>query len=327
MPVDERRLDANVELAVDERRGADEPHRHLHLARGTTCSCVTPSIPRTRRRRVSMRDPNATVARIAIFAAASAPLTSSVGSGSAKPRRCASASASGYSAPFSICDRMKFVVPLTMPSTRWTFATTNDSRSTLITGIAAQTDASKRSWTPLSDAVEKSSALRRATSCLFAETTGLPARRRSRTYSPVGSSPPITSATSAISGSSRIDAKSVVRTPSAGAMLALAVRIADERAHDPEPVPGRALDVVRALGEQPRDGAADVAVSEQRHGDVDGHRQIYSGGRVVAPANDGSARERSRRASAGRLRPGRGSCRRILRKLFVRVRTAGFGFG
>ena len=35
-----------------------------------------------------------TVARIAIFAAASAPFTSSVGSASAKPRRCASASAS-----------------------------------------------------------------------------------------------------------------------------------------------------------------------------------------------------------------------------------------
>ena len=43
---------------------------------------------------------------------------------------------------------MKFVVPLTIPSTRWTFVTTSDSRSTLITGIAAQTDASNRSCTP-----------------------------------------------------------------------------------------------------------------------------------------------------------------------------------
>ena len=43
---------------------------------------------------------------------------------------------------------MKFVVPLTIPSTRWTFATTSDSRSTFITGIAAHTQASKRSWTP-----------------------------------------------------------------------------------------------------------------------------------------------------------------------------------
>jgi hypothetical protein len=76
---------------------------------------------------------------------------------------------------------MKFVVPLTIPSTRWTFETTSDSRSTLITGIAAHTDASKRSCTPLSEAAAKRSALRRATSCLFAETTGLPARSRSRT--------------------------------------------------------------------------------------------------------------------------------------------------
>ena len=163
-----------------------------------------------------MRDPNATVARIAIFAAASAPFTSSVGSGSAKPSRCASASASSYSSPCSICERMKFVVPLTIPSTRCTLVATSDSRSTLITGIAAHTDASKRSWTPLSDAVAKSSAPRRATSCLFALTTGLPARRRSRTYSPAGSRPPISSATRPISGSSRIDAKSVVRTPLSG---------------------------------------------------------------------------------------------------------------
>jgi len=43
----------------------------------------------------------------------------------------------------------------------------------LITGIAAQTDASKRSWTPPSAAAAKRSALRRAISCLFAEMTGL----------------------------------------------------------------------------------------------------------------------------------------------------------
>ena len=43
---------------------------------------------------------------------------------------------------------MKFVVPLTIPSTRWTFVTTSDSRRTLITGIAAHTDASKRSCAP-----------------------------------------------------------------------------------------------------------------------------------------------------------------------------------
>src|SRR4051794_20745512 len=114
-------------------------------------------------------------------------------------------------------ERMKFVVPLTMPSTRWTFETTSDSRRTFTTGIAAQTDASKRSCTPASDAIAKRSAPSRATSCLFAETTDLPARRSSRTYPPAGSSPPITSATTCTFGSSRIDAKSVVRTPSPAA--------------------------------------------------------------------------------------------------------------
>ena len=78
-------------------------------------------------------------------------------------------------------ERTKFVVPFTIPSTRCTFETTSDSRSTFTTGIAAQTDASKRSWTPASEAVAKSSAPWRATSCLFAETTGLPARSSSRT--------------------------------------------------------------------------------------------------------------------------------------------------
>ena len=78
-------------------------------------------------------------------------------------------------------ERTKFVVPLTMPRMRWTFSATSDSRSTLTTGTAAQTDASKRSWTPAADAIAKRSAPSRATSCLLAETTGLPARRSSRT--------------------------------------------------------------------------------------------------------------------------------------------------
>ena len=163
----------------------------------------------------STREWNATVARIAILAAASAPLTSSVGSASAKPRRWASASASPYEAPPSISVRMKLVVPLTMPRIRWTFVTISASRSTLITGIAAQTLASKRSCTPAPEAAAKSSAPRRATSCLLAETTLLPRPSSSETYAPAGSTPPITSATTAIESSSATEAKSVVRTPSA----------------------------------------------------------------------------------------------------------------
>src|SRR5262245_50289162 len=111
---------------------------------------------------------------------------------------------------------MKFVVPFTIPSTRWTFVTTSDSRSTLITGIAAQTLASKRSCTPAAEAASKSSAPRRATSCLFAVTTCLRPRSNSSTYSPAGSTPPITSATTAMPGSPVISRTSVVSTPLPG---------------------------------------------------------------------------------------------------------------
>ena len=55
--------------------------------------------PRGRRRRSSTRASNAIDARIAHFAAASNPSTSAVGSASAYPRRCASASASSKPQP------------------------------------------------------------------------------------------------------------------------------------------------------------------------------------------------------------------------------------
>ena len=54
--------------------------------------------------------------------------------------------------------------------------------------------------------------------------------------------------------------------------LARTRRIAHERAHDTKPVPRGTLDVVCAVGEEARDRAADVAVAEERYGNVDGHR-------------------------------------------------------
>ena len=48
-----------------------------------TCDCSISSMPRHSTSSSATREPKATVARIAIFAAASAPLTSSVGSASA----------------------------------------------------------------------------------------------------------------------------------------------------------------------------------------------------------------------------------------------------
>ena len=68
---------------------------------------------------------------------------------------------------------MKFVVPFTIPSTRCTFETTSDSRSTFTTGIAAHTDASKRSCTPAADAVANSSAPSRAIELLVRGHDGL----------------------------------------------------------------------------------------------------------------------------------------------------------
>ena len=73
------------------------------------------------------------------------------------------------------------MVPLTIPSIRCTPLTISDSRSTLITGMAAQTLASNRSWTPCRSASAKSSSPWRASSCLFAETTDLPAAISSST--------------------------------------------------------------------------------------------------------------------------------------------------
>ena len=102
---------------------------------------------------------------------------------------------------------------------------------------------------------------------MFAVTTGLPARSSSSTWSPAGSSPPITSATTAISGSSRISAKSVVVGDVGAAILR---RVADERADDAQPVPGRPLDVGRLLAQEPVDRRADRPVAEQGNRNVDG---------------------------------------------------------
>ena len=103
----------------------------------------------------------------------------------------AAASAAGVQLRFeaSVCAaipvikvlRESLVVPFTIPSTRWTRENDSDSRNTLITGIAAHTLASKRSCTPASEAAANSSPPRRATSCLFAETTERPERSRSST--------------------------------------------------------------------------------------------------------------------------------------------------
>ena len=95
VPVDEGGPDAHVELPVHERCALPTSRTTISSSRAAAMSSSEiASMPSYATSSSSTREPNATVARIAIFAAASRPLTSSVGSASAKPSRCASASAS-----------------------------------------------------------------------------------------------------------------------------------------------------------------------------------------------------------------------------------------
>ena len=163
---------------------------------------------------------------------------------------------------------MKFVVPLTIPITRCTLETTSDSRSTFTTGIAAQTDASNRSCTPAADAVANSSAPRRATSCLFAVTTDLPARRSSQ-HVLAGRVEPAHHLRDdvhlrVVAHRGEVGREHAVRRAEA----ALLRGVADERAHDAKAVPGRPLDLVAALDEQPVDRRPDGAVAQEGDPDV-----------------------------------------------------------
>ena len=73
--------------------------------------------------------------------------------------------------------------------------------------------------------------------------------------------PPITSATTVMVGSSRSRAKSVVSTPFR--RVGVAGGIAHERRGHLDRLAGDALDRLGALPQQPVDGGADGAVSEQ----------------------------------------------------------------
>ena len=137
---------------------------------------------------------NASRARIAILAAASRPSTSSDGSASAYPSRCASASASSNAIPVrAISVRMKLVVPLTIPCTRSIVAPASDSWITRITGTTPATAPSNRSCTPSARATSHSSSPCWESSCLLAVTMCRPARIACNRYERAGSIPPISS--------------------------------------------------------------------------------------------------------------------------------------
>ena len=76
----------------------------------------------------------------------------------------------------SIADRMKLVVPLTIPITRVIRSPASDSRSGRSSGIAPATAASKYRSAPDGPAAANRSAACSASSALFAVTTDLPAR-------------------------------------------------------------------------------------------------------------------------------------------------------
>ena len=140
----------------------------------------------------------------------------------------------------------------------------------MITGIAAHTLASKRSWTPASAAAAKSSAPRWATSCLFAVTTGLPGREELEhvVARRVDAAHHLRD-----DGDRRVvaDRGEVGRQDAgAGAKPRSFAGVANERAHDAQPVAGRALDVLRVLGEEPVDSRADRSVAEEADPDLDG---------------------------------------------------------
>src|SRR5215218_2189356 len=167
---------------------------------------------------------------------------------------------------------MKFVVPFTIPSTRCTFETTSASRSTFTTGIAAHTAASKRSCTPASDAAANSSVPRDE---LLVRRDDRPLRREQLLHVPGGR----------VEAAHQLgDERDRVVVANLGEVGGedLARRavpflrgVANQRAHDANSVPGRALDVVGAVLEQPVDGGTDGAVAEERDRDVDcGHAAI-----------------------------------------------------
>ena len=75
----------------------------------------------------------------------------------------------------AISERMKFVVPLTIPNTFVISVAARLSWITRITGTTPATAASNRSWTPALRAASKSSSPYWAINCLFAVTTWRPA--------------------------------------------------------------------------------------------------------------------------------------------------------
>src|SRR3954466_4366793 len=150
---------------------------------------------------------------------------------------------------------MKFVVPLTIPCRRSTWAAASVSCSTRMTGTTPATAASKRSCTPFSRAHDHSSSPWRLSSCLFAVTTwraaalAPPPPRRHRAQHVV-----------ARRVEAAHDLDDEVRALEDVGEVAAA---AGQDAADLGAQPGERGDLVGTVFEQPGERAADRAVAEQ----------------------------------------------------------------
>ena len=214
------------------------------------------------------------MARIAVLAAASSPSTSSVGSASAYPRRCASASASPYERPPSIAPRMKFVVPLTMPSTRWTLVTTSASRKHLDHGDRSADGGLEAKLHParcrcleeLRAAPGEELLVGRDDRAPRAEQLEHVAARR------IDASHHLRHEPDRAIRTNRREVFGEHARP--GFSCTRLRRVPYERPDDPQAVAGGPLDLVALLLEQPVHRGADGAVAEQRYGHVDGRHAV-----------------------------------------------------
>jgi hypothetical protein len=155
-------------------------------------------------------------------------------------------------------ERMKFVVPFTIPRIRWTFVAISDSRSTLTTGIAAHTDASKRNCTPAADAFARDELLVRGHDRFPGpEKLADVAARRLQSAHHLRHN---------VDRGVVANRREVGRQDAVvGGKAPLLRGIADERANDAQPVAGRTFDLVAALGQHAADRRADGAVSQKRN--------------------------------------------------------------
>src|SRR6266508_276888 len=167
---------------------------------------------------------------------------------------------------------MKFVVPLTIPRIRWTVVTTSASLRTLITGMAAQTLASKLDACCRSRSEELGSSTRdELLVCRHHRLAGAE-QGENVVAGRLDSSHDLRD-----DGDRRIvaDVRDVGGEDSRiGGKSTFLVRIPDEGPDEAVAVTRRAIDVVRALDEEAADRRADGAVAEKSYWDVNGRHEL-----------------------------------------------------